>query len=91
MQINAAKEYMDSKDSMPFFLFVSDSQYPYVLDDLSAAGVTVVKMSEFSSGEDKMPDTDRLFELIKFSDINTKVKKFVVIGLGEYLALRGNT
>jgi len=91
MQINVVKEYLDSKDNMPFFLFVSDSQYHNTLDDLLAAGLTVVKMSEFSSGEDKMPDTDRLSELIKFSDINIKDKKLVVIGLGEYLALRGNS
>jgi hypothetical protein len=44
-------------------------------------------MSGFCGGDDKLPDIDGLLTYIEAADV--KSKKFVVTGLGEYLALRG--
>jgi len=89
MQIDIVKKYLSSNAKTPYFLFISDNQYVSVLNELSMAELPFVKTSEFCSGDDKLPDDDGLLERIKTADINAKYKRFVVTGLGEYLALRG--
>ena len=75
---------------MPYFLFIGDSQYVDVIAELSLLGLDFVKISKFCGSNDKFPDIDRLFTYIEAADVNAKSKKFVVTGIGEYLALRGN-
>ena len=48
-----------------------------------------VPMSGFCSGDDKLPDIDRLLSHIEAADVNVSGKKIVVTGLGEFLALQG--
>lgn len=89
MQLEAVNGYLSSPIKTPYFLFVSDGQYVSVVDELSILGFVSVKASDFCKS-DKFPDTDELFERIKTADANVKDKKLVILGLGEYLALRGN-
>jgi hypothetical protein len=90
MHIDSVKQYLTSSVKTPYFLFISDGQYMPAIDELSVMGLDFVQMSGFCSGDDKVPDIDGLFSYIEGADVNAEGKKFVVTGLGEYLALRGN-
>ena len=92
MQIGMVSKYLASSVKTPFFLFVSDRQYASVLNELSVLGLNFVKVSDYcnDNDDDKLPDIDGLLEYIKTVDVNAQDKKLVVLGLGEYLALRGN-
>ncbi|AQU05371.1 hypothetical protein B1778_01135 [Dehalococcoides mccartyi] len=89
MQIDSVKKYLTSSVKTPYFLFVSDGQYTVAIDELSVLGLDFVQMSGFCE-DDKLPDIDGLLTYIEAADVNANGKKFVVTGLGEYLALRGN-
>lgn len=89
MQIDSVKKYLTSSVKTPYFLFISDDQYKTAIDELSLLGLDFVQMSGFCGGDDKLPDVDGLLTHIEAADVNAKSKKFVVTGLGEYLALRG--
>lgn len=90
MQIDSVKKYLTSTVKTPYFLFISDNQYTTVLDELSVLGIDFVKLSGFCLSDDRMPDIDGLLTYIEVADVNAKGKKFVVTGLGEFLALRGS-
>lgn len=81
--------YLDSIKGLPFFYFVGDEDYLLVLEELRQIGLKVLKMSEFCNKDDKFPDIDNLVDCLHTLDIDYTDNKFVVIGLGEYLALRG--
>lgn len=90
MLIDLARDYLTSTVKTPFFLFISDGQYLSALDELKVCGLTFVPLSDFCCNDDKIPDIDGLISYIEAADINAKGKRFVVTGLGEFLALRGN-
>lgn len=90
MHIESVKKYLKSTVKTPYFLFISDGQYSTAIDELSVLGFDFIPMSGFCNNDDKMPDMDRLFTSIKAADVNAVEKKFVVMGLGEFLALRGS-
>ena len=89
MQIDSIKKYLTSSVKTPYFLFISDGQYKTAIDELSLLSLDFVQMSGFCGGDDKLPDVDGLLTYIEAAGVNAKSKKFVVTGLGEYLALRG--
>ncbi len=89
MQIDSVKKYLASPVNTPYFLFISDREYVIAMDALSVLGLEFVPMSSFCNSGDKMPDLDGLFTYIEAADVNANGKKFVVTGLGEFLALRG--
>lgn len=90
MQIDSVKKYLTSSVNTPYFLFVSDGQYATAMDELSILGLDFVPVSSFCNNDDKRPDIDGLFSYIKNAGESGNRKKFVVTGLGELLALRGN-
>ena len=90
MRINSVKKYLTSSVKTPYFLFISDGQYATAMDELSVLGLDFVPMSGFCNSDDKMPDIDGLLTYIEAADVSAKGKKFVVTGLGEFLALRGS-
>lgn len=90
MQIDSVKGYLTSSVKTPYFLFISDGQYSTAMDELSVLGLDCVQMSGFCNNDDKMPDIDGLLTYINVADVNANGKKFVVTGLGEFLALRGS-
>ncbi|MDR1000208.1 MAG: BREX-4 system phosphatase PglZ [Clostridiales bacterium] len=89
MEIDSVKSYLTSIVKTPFFLFISDDQYLSAIDELKVCGLDFISMSSFCSGDDKVPDIDGLLNHIEAADVNVIGKKFVVTGLGEFLALRG--
>ena len=91
MPIQAVYKYLSSNVKAPYFLLVGDGQYRGVKDKLLELGLTLVKVSDYCGGDDKLPNIDSLIERLKIDDVNESDNKLVVIGLGEYLALLGNS
>lgn len=89
MQIESVKKYLTSTVKTSYFLFIGDGQYLSAIDELKFCGLDLVPISDFCSDEDKIPDIDGLLSYIEAADVNAIGKKFVVTGLGEFLALRG--
>ena len=87
---DSVKKYLTSSAvNKPYFLFVDDDRYLQVKDDLSALGLKIIRMSDFCNNDDRIPDFDELLSHIDAADVNADGKKFVVTGLGEFLALLG--
>ena len=82
--------YIASSLNTPFFYFVGDSRYQDVKEKLTELGFSIVRLSDYCRNDDKLPDIDGLFDQLTTTDENANGKKMAVIGLGEYLALRGN-
>lgn len=89
MLVDSVKNYLTSTIKTPYFIFISDRQYASTVDELKVCGLEFVPISGFCNSPDKMPDMDGLLTYIETADINAISKKFVVTGLGEFLALRG--
>lgn len=83
------QNYISVVKGLPFFYVVGDENYCSVLDELKQADVSVVRMSDFCFKDDKFPSVDELVDFFRTSDVDYRDNKFVVVGLGEYLALRG--
>ncbi len=89
MLCKEARNYLETAKGLPFFYVVGDDNYCSILDDLKEAGLSEVKISSFCSHDDKFPDLDDLIDHFRISDVDYRDNKFVVTGVGEYLALRG--
>ncbi len=83
--------YIATAKGQPFFYVVGDDDYCQVLDDLKQHGIKVIRISDFCLKGDKFPSIDELIDYFRTSDVDYRDNKFVVVGLGEYLALRGKT
>lgn len=90
MLCREVQNYISAAKGLPFFYVVGDEDYCAVLDEFKQAGVSVVRMSDFCSKDDKFPSIDALVDYFRTSDVYFRDNKFVVVGLGEYLALRGS-
>ncbi len=84
MLIEAVKKYLSSDVTTPYFLVVGDAQYKEAKDKLAEQNFRFVKISDFCGDNDKLPDIDGMLEYLKNNE-----SKLAVIGIGEYLALRG--
>lgn len=89
MLCREVQNYISTAKGLPFFYIVGDEDYQTALEELKQAGLSVVRMSDFCPKEDKYPSVDELIDYFRTSDVDYRDNKFVVIGLGEYLALRG--
>ena len=90
--MNEVRNYLSNKDiNAPFFLVVGDGNYASVKEKLIEFGLKPVPVSDYCSLPDKPPSLDKLLSTFAFADIdgNSRDKKIFVLGLGEYLALRG--
>lgn len=83
--------YLSTARGLPFFYVVDDSQYLSILDELKQTGLGVIRVSDFCKQNDKFPSIDGIIDSFRTADIDYKTNKYVLIGLGEYLALRGET
>lgn len=90
MLCKEVQNYISTAKGMPFFYVVGDEDYSSVLEELKQADITVVRMSDFCSHDDRFPSVDELVDHLRTSDVDYRDNKFVVVGLGEYLALRGD-
>ena len=86
MELN---NYLSSVKGLPFFYVVGDAEYKSVLEELMSSGFKVMKLSEFCSSNDKFPNIDCLVDKLREIDMDYRDSKVVVIGLGEFLAIKG--
>ncbi len=84
------QNYISTAKGLPFFYVVGDKDYYSVLEELKQADISIVRMSDFCVKDDKFPSVDELVDYFRTSDVDYRDNKFVVVGLGEYLALRGS-
>lgn len=90
MLCREVQNYISTAKGLPFFYVVGDEDYSSVLEELKQADISVVRMSDFCFKDDKFPSVDELVDHFRASDVDYRNNKFVVVGLGEYLALRGS-
>jgi len=83
-------KYIETSKGLPFFYVVGDKEYICVLEELKQNGLEVIKTSDFCHKDDKFPDIDDVIDHFRTLDIDFKSNKFLLVGLGEYLALRGS-
>lgn len=89
MLCREVQNYISTAKGLPFFYAVGDEDYCSVLEELKQADLSIVRMSDFCFKDDKFPSVDELVDYFRTSDVDYRDNKFVVVGLGEYLALRG--
>lgn len=82
-------KYIERSKGLPFFYAVGDKEYINVLSELKYNGLEVIRTSKFCHTDDKFPDIDEMVDCFRTLDVDFKSNKFVLVGLGEYLALRG--
>lgn len=81
--------YLKTPQGLPFFCSVGDDEYCLLLENLKQAGLKLIRVSDFCSKDDKFPDLDEMIDYFRTADVDYRDNKYVVVGLGEYLALRG--
>ena len=84
------QNYVSTARGLPFFYVVGDDDYENVLGELKQNGISVVHMSDFCLKGDRFPSVDELVDHFRTLDIDYRANKYVVVGLGEYLAFRGS-
>ena len=90
MLCEAVKNYLANVKGVPFFYVVDDENYNQILNELKQNGVIVDRVSNFCNTDDKFPDIDEVIDYFHTLDTDYRQNKHVLIGLGEYLALRGS-
>ncbi len=85
----SVRNYLSNAKGAPFFFVVGDGGYIAILDELKRNGVSVIRISDFCHKPDKFPNLDDMVDNFRMGDVDYKTNRFVVVGLGEYLALRG--
>ena len=91
MLCSEVESYIATAKGLPFFYAVGDSDYKEILNDFKQHGIQVDRVSDFCPKEDKYPDIDEIIDHFRTLDVDCHSNKHVLIGLGEYLALRGAT
>lgn len=89
MLCREVQNYISTAKGLPFFYVVGDEDYGSVLEELKQADISLVRMSDFCFKDDKFPSVDELVDYFRTSDVDYRSNRFVVVGLGEYLALKG--
>lgn len=89
MICDAVRSYLANAKGMPFIYAVGDEDYKQILSELKQSSVIIDRISDFCPKEDKFPDIDDIIDHFRTLDMDYRQNKHVLIGLGEYLALRG--
>ena len=90
MLCEAVKSYLANAKGVPFFYAVGDENYNQILSELKQNSIIVDRISDFCPKDDKFPDIDDVIDYFRTLDTDYRQNKHVLIGLGEYLALRGS-
>jgi len=91
MLCNAVHNYITTAKGLPFFYVVGDDRYNETLDELSQLGLIIDRASDFCPKEDRPPNVDDIIDYFRTLDVDYKQNKHVLIGLGEFLALKGDS
>ena len=83
------RTYISAAKGLPFFYVIGNKDYTDTLNELKETGLSVIRVSDFCYKDDRYPSIDDLIDYFRTGDVDYKDNKFVVVGLGEYLGLRG--
>lgn len=86
---NAVEKYIATAKGLPFFYVVGDNQYSEALSEFRQRGFQVDRASDFCPKDDKFPSIDDIIDYFRTLDVDYKQNKHVLVGLGEFLALKG--
>ena len=86
---NAVEKYIATAKGLPFFYVVGDNQYSEALSEFRQRGFQVDRASDFCPKDDKFPSIDDIIDYFRTLDVDYKHNKHVLVGLGEFLALKG--
>jgi hypothetical protein len=89
MMNESDKAYISSDIKLPYFLLTGDAEYKNDLDMLYGLGFNLLRLSGFCENDDTQPDIDKLIAFIEKQ--TDESNKYVVAGLGEYLAFIGKS
>lgn len=84
------EKYLSTARGLPFFYCVSEKDYPAVFSELKQSGLEIINVCDFCKNDDKNPSIDDIIDFFRTADVDYKTNKYVLVGLGEYLALHGN-
>ncbi len=91
MTIKTIDDYFGSSIHKPFFLAVGDTEYNLYLQALKSRTVSYIRISDCCRAKDKKPDMDIFHEKMETGDVSFSCNNIVVLGLGEYLGLEGDS
>ena len=89
--LTAVEKYLASDVNTPFFLVLGDDLYLEIKNSFTSGSTGIVNLSEYCGRDDKRPDLDKLANDLSSFEFNHTDNKVLVVGLGEYLALCGET
>ncbi len=89
MENSIVSSYLSTVKGLPLFYVVNGDSYVKTLDELKQMGLNEVRVSSFCKKEDKYPSIDDIVDFFRTADVDYKSNRYVLVGLGEYLALRG--
>lgn len=91
MLSTTVEKYIASAKGLPFFYAVGEDEYLVVLSELKQHGFIVDRVSDFCPKDDKVPNIDEIVDHFRTLDVDYQKNRRVLIGLGEYLSLRGDS
>ena len=91
MNMKVIDDYFVSRLHKPFFMAVGDKEYGEIIDSLKSRAISIISVSDCCRSEDKVPDMDALRQRLETADVSCAYNNVVLLGLGEYLALSGDT
>lgn len=89
MLCEMVKQYFTNVRGLPFFYIVGDKNYEQVLSEFKQNNIIVDRISDFCPKEDKFPNVDDVIDYFRTLDMDYRENKHVLIGLGEFMAIRG--
>lgn len=89
MLIEKLRNYLNSEVNTPYFFVTGDQHYQSVKDNIYELGLSIIKLSDYCGSCDRLPDLDGLIEYLTTADLCQNNRRLAVVGLGEYLALKG--
>ena len=87
LDLTAVERYLQDRARTPFFLFAKRTDLFRVRGGLQAMGLQVLSLSALCSSNDRLPLPDDVLQTLK--ERMRSGEKVLLVGLGEYLALRG--
>lgn len=83
------ERYLSTAKGLPFFYGVSEKEYISTLAELKQVGLIEINISDFCKNSDKNPNISDIVDFFRTADVDYKTNKYVLVGFGDYLALRG--
>lgn len=91
MNMKPIEDYFASKIHKPFYMVVGDVEYGEIIDSLKSRAISILHVSDCCKNSDKIPDLDAMTEKLETADVSCDYNDVVLLGLGEYLALSGDS